>query len=350
MKRIQALLVFILILSPLARAQESPPARVRVSRLAFQEVAPTQPFIGTLYYERVSHVSSEVSGLVIQIMVRTGDRVEKGNPLVRLDTEILDKEIDLQENRIRQADLEIRHLTKNFQRMDSLYKTGGATEKDYDDAGFALEEAQLKKESAETMLKKLMIQKRKSVIHAPFDGTVLEKNVDAGDWVVQGKTLVSIGSDRDIFIRVPVAETLLRFVAQGQNLPVIINAYARELSGTVENLLPTADEKTKNIFIKIKISIPDPVARNMSATVQMPTGIRRNLAVIPRDALVSVNGQDRVYTIREGKAESLAVTVVHFLGDRVGASDTHFKEGMPLIVDGNERIRPGQPVTVTGEE
>ena len=350
MKLIQTLLVFFLIHGSVVWAQESLPAKVRVAKLAFQEVAPTQPFLGTLYYERVSHVSSEVSGLVTRILVSTGDSVNKGMPLVHLDTEILDKEIDLQENRIQQAKLEISHLKKNFQRMDSLYKTGGATEKDYDDAGFAMEEALLKKQAAETMLNQLMIQKRKSVIHAPFDGIVLEKNVDAGDWVVQGRALVSIGSDRDIFIKVPVAETLLQFVSQGQNLPVIINAYAKELTGTVENLSPMADEKTKNIFIKIKISIPDRVAQNMSATVQMPTGIARNLAVIPRDALVSAKGQDVVYTIQDGKAQVLPVTIVSFLEDRIGAANDHFKEGMPLIVDGNERVRPGQPVTVIGEE
>ncbi|WP_022669291.1 efflux RND transporter periplasmic adaptor subunit [Desulfospira joergensenii] len=350
MRIVRALLILILVHGSLVWAQEKPAARVGVSKLSFQEVAPSQPFIGTLYYERISHVSSEVSGLVKKIRVGTGDRVEKGMPMVSLDTEILDKEIDLQENRIEQADLEILHLKKNFQRMDSLYETGGATEKDFDDAGFLLKEALLKKQSAQTMLKKLMIQKRKSVIKAPFDGIVLEKNVDTGDWVLQGKALVSIGSVNDLFVKLPVAETLLQFISMGQTLPVTINAYARELEGVVENLAPEADAKTKNIFIKIRIPMQDKVAENMSATVQIPTGIRQNLALIPRDALVNVKGKNMVYTIRDEKAAILPVNIVAFLGDRIGADDAHFKEGMPMIVDGNERVQPGQPVAVTGEK
>lgn len=349
MRYLQALLFFVFLTGSLVYAQEQPPARVGISKIIFQEVAQNRSFIGTLYYERISHVSSEVSGLVTKIDVRAGERVDKSTTLIYLDTEMLEKEILILQNQIEQAELHINHAQKNYQRMDSLYKKNGVSERDYDDAQFVYQEALLKKLSAETILEKLLIQKRKSVINAPFDGIILEKNVDSGDWVQQGKPLINIGSVNDLFIKVPVAETLLRFVSIGQSVPVIINAYNKEMTGTIENLSPIADAKTKNVFLKIRIPMLTKVVQNMSATVFISTGNGQKMAMIPRDALIRFQGKDVVYTIKKKKAVILPVNVVTYLGDQIGADNKHFVEGMPVVVDGNERLRPGQSVIINGD-
>jgi len=353
MRVFQALLILIIINTTMVYAQnkppDKPPANVVISKIIFQKLARNRSFIGTLYYDRVSHVSSEVSGLVSKIDVRAGDRVNKGISLVTLDTEILEKEILIHKNLIEQAVLHINHSKINYQRMDSLYKKGGISEKHYDDANFVYQDALLKKVSAKTILEKLLIQKRKSVINAPFDGIILEKNVDSGDWVQQGKKLISIGSVNDLFVRVPVAETLLKFVIVGQKVRVIINAYNKEMIGTIDNLSPIADAKTKNVFIKIRIPMLTRVAQNMSAIVFISTGSEQKLAMIPRDALFKFQANDFVYTIKQAKAVRLPVNIVTYLGKSIGADNDHFTEGMPVIVEGNERLRPDQRVVIVGE-
>ncbi len=346
MRIFQALLILAVIHGSMVYAQEQPPAKVVISKIIFQEVAQNRSFIGTLYYDRISHVSSEVSGLVTHIDVRTGDRITKASPLVHLDTEILEKEIILHKNKVEQAELHINHSKKNYQRMASLYKKSTIREKDYDDAEFIYQEAVLKKYAAQKTLEKLLIQKRKSVITAPFDGIILEKNVDSGDWVQQGKLLISIGSVNDLFIKVPVAETLLKFIFVGQDVPVTINAYNKEMTGTIDNLIPIADTKTKNVFLKIRIPTLEKVVQNMSATVFISTGTRQKLAMIPRDALSKFQGKDFVYTIREKKAVMLPVNIVTYLGNSVGADNAHFTADLPVIIEGNERLRPGQSVVI----
>ena len=349
MRVLKILLILSVINASMVYAQEKPPARVVVSKIIFQKLTQNRSFIGTLYYERISHVSSEVPGLVTKIDVMAGDRIAKSAPLVHLDTEILEKEILIHKNQIEQATLYITHTQKNYQRMDALVQKGGITEKDFDDARFAYQEAILKKISAQTILEKLLIQKRKSVIHAPFEGIVLEKNVDSGDWVQQGKPLISIGSVNDLFIKVPVAETLLKFIFVGQKVPVTINAYDKEMTGIIDNLSPIADPKTKNVFLKIRIPLLSKVAQNMSATVVISTGNGQKLAMIPRDALIKFQGKDVVYTVKEKKAVQLPVNIVTYLGDLIGADNEHFIEGMPIVVDGNERLRPDQSVVIVGE-
>ena len=350
MRIFKPLLILVIITCTMAYSGEQPPANVVISKIVLQQSAQNQSFIGTLYYDRISHVSSEVSGLVVKIGVRAGDRVNKGMPIVNLDTEILEKEILIHKNQIHQARLHINHSKKNYQRRNSLYKKGGISEKDYDDARFVHDNALLKKLYSETTLEKLLIQKRKSVIKAPFDGIILEKNVDSGDWVNQGRQLVRIGSVNDLFIKVPIAETLLKFISPGDKVRVIINAYNKEMTGIVDNLSPIADAKTKNVFIKIRIPMLTKVVQNMSATVFISTGISQKLAMIPRDALFKSQGNDFVYTIKENKAVQLPVNIVTYLGNLIGADNKHFTEGMSVIVEGNERLRPDQSLVIVGEK
>ncbi|MCL7488870.1 MAG: efflux RND transporter periplasmic adaptor subunit [Desulfobulbaceae bacterium] len=327
-------------------AQEQPPAKVVVRHITREVVAENQTFIGVLDYDRTSRVSSEVAGLVQDVLVREGQRMKKGDPLIRLDTEILDQEIAMYETRIQQDQLSIDHARKNLTRFEKLLARKGTSERIYDDTLHEYQDLRMEKKLSGIELEKLLTRQRKSVIKAPFDGIILEKNIETGDWVQQGKQLVSIGSLNDTIIRVPAEESILRFIAVGDKVPLTINALGREMTGTILQISPKADIRTKNIFIKVAIAPFDDMIANMSATVHLPTSDARELSIIPRDALVRFEGKDFVYTVKEGKASLVPVTPVTFLGRTVGADDPHLTEGLPVVVEGNERLRPDQPVTM----
>lgn len=350
MRFIYTFIITILICCSPAFAQEAPPAQVVITKITQKEVSKNRSFIGLLYYDRVSHISTEVSGLVESITVREGDLMKKGSPIVTLNTEILDKDIALTKTRIDQIELRIQHAEKNYKRMETLYKKDGVSERDYDDALYTYQDSMKDKQVEQKEYEKLLIEKRKSVVRAPYDGIILEKNIDSGDWVQQGKQLVSIGSTQDLFIKVPIAETVLQHVTVGEQVPVIINAFDTKINGIISDIDPTADEKTKNIFLKIRIPPMDKVAENMSATVYIPTSKKRQLSIIPRDALIKFQGKDFVYTVKEEKAAILPVNIVTYLGDSVGADNPYFAEGMPIVIEGNERLQPDQPVVITGEK
>ena len=347
------LLLACLLFPALLPAQEQPPARVVTTRVVHEEVAENSGFLGLFYYNRSSRVSSEVAGLVENVTVREGDLVKEGDSLLRLDIEMLDKEIEASRIRMAQLELRIDHARKNFERLEKLYGREGVSEKDYDDARYAYEDARKEKQATEKALERLLIEKRKSVITAPFDGVILAKNVEKGEWVVPGRELVRVGSTADLFVRVPVAETLLQFITMGREVEVEINAFQRKLTGTLEDIEPAADPRTKNVFLKVRVPrLPElaGVAENMSATVRVPTSAKRELAMLPRDALIKFQGQDFVYTVRDGKAAMLPVHIVTYLGDRVGADNPHFEPGLAVVIEGNERLRPDQPVTVTEQK
>lgn len=348
---VRTLLSVLLFLHPVfALASGPPPANVILGQVSQKEVAATQSVTGVIYYERVSEISTEVAGLVKEITVRQGDRVKKDDVLVVLDTEILDREILLTKTRIDQAQLRVNNSRKNFIRLETLYNKEGVSEKDYDDAAFVYRDAQKEKLALEESLGKLLIKKERSIIRAPFAGVVLTKNVDSGAWVQQGKILVSLGSIHDLFVRAPISENLLRFVNAGEKVSVLINAFAKELMGEVVGIDPVADVKTKNIFLKIRIASMDNVAENMSARVFVPSSVKNELAVFNRAALVKFQGKDFVYTVVDNKASIVPVTVVAYLGEQVAVESPVLRPGMAVVVEGNERLRPDQPVRVAGEK
>jgi len=333
-----------------AGAQGPPPAKVVLGQVVRENVSTNQSVTGVIYYERVSEISTEVVGLVEAVEVSQGDHVKKGDTLVRLNTEILDREISLAGTRIEQIGLRIKHTEKQFKRLERLYKSSGVSEKVYDDALYTYHDAQKEKQIAADTLEKLLIKKRRSVISAPFAGVVLMKNVDSGAWVQPGKNLVSIGSSNDLFVRAPIAEKFLQYIQLGEKVVVLINGFNKQVEGEILAIDPVADLKTKNIFLKIKIPAMEFVAQNMSANVFVPSSDKRELSVFSRAALVKFKGKDFVYTVKEGKAVILPVHIVAFLGDRVAVDTKYIVPGLPVVVEGNERLRPDQAVVVAGEQ
>ncbi|MEN8211616.1 MAG: efflux RND transporter periplasmic adaptor subunit, partial [Thermodesulfobacteriota bacterium] len=121
MRVLKILLILIFLNCSLVYGQNKPPVKVVTSKIVFQNVAHNRSFIGTLYYERISHLSSEVPGLVTKINVRTGDKVDQSSSLIYLDRQILEKEILLNQTRIEQAKLNINHMQKKYNRVASLF-------------------------------------------------------------------------------------------------------------------------------------------------------------------------------------------------------------------------------------
>ena len=98
---------------------------------------------------------------------------------------------------------------------------------------------------------------------------------------------------------------MLQYVQLGEKVEVMINAFDQQIEGIIFGIDPVADLKTKNIFLKVKIAPMPLVAENSQQTVYVPSSGKRRLAVFSRAALIKFQGNDFVYTVKEGKASLL---------------------------------------------
>ena len=326
-------------------AEGPPPAKVLVAPVGQEEVAPQQELLGTFAFDRVSEVSSEVEGLVEEVLIAEGQTVVAGAVLVRLNTELLNQEIRLARIRIEQLALRLDHAQKELGRVERLLAKSVTSEQAHDQALLNARDLEQEQAAMDAVLQKLLIEEGRSVIKAPFAGVVLSQPVEAGSWVSKGKTLCRLGASSDFILRVPVAETMLPLLEIGSQVQILIPAFDREVTGEILGTAPLADLRTKQVTLKIKADVPAGTLENMSATVHVPAGPKQLLSIVPRAALIKFQGGDFVYTVKDDKAAIIPVQVLAWLGDRVGV-EAPLEPGQPVVIEGNERLRPDQPVVV----
>jgi len=331
-----------------AEGPTQPPARVVTSQIKLKTIAKTLNVVGTLQFDRISALSPEVSGQVQEVHVQEGDKVEKGAPLFRLNLDFVENEIDTVRKKIARAEIRLAKAKKDLSRYETLFKQEAASEQEYDNMRLSMEDLDMQKATLQKSLELALLKKEKSVIRAPFAGVILEKNADEGNWVGPGSRLCLIGSMDDLYVKVPMAENSLVFAKKGEIVDVTVTALSLTISGTINGFIPVADPTTKTVFVKVKLPKMETAILNMSATVSMPASEKQEMVLVPRDALVTFNGQTMIYTIKEGVAKPLNVSVIAYVEGAAGIASGPVIPGMAVVIDGNDRLRPGQPVTVIG--
>ena len=347
--RILASLLLTILFFGFAAAQQ-PPAKVVTTKVFAKELAQTRPMVGVVDFDKTAGLSPEISGLIASHSIKEGIVVKKGAALVRLNTDFLEKDIAIINQEILQLGFTIQKTEKNLARLRSLRKEKVATEKEYDDLDFSLKELFTQRESLKVKLAKKELELAKSTLRAPFDGLVLAKYKSQGEWISPGVAVCLLGSIKDLVVRVAVDEKLVSFVRPGLDLTINLTPLSRQLTGKLANRIPVADPKSKTFQICIAIPYFEGVIQNMSARVDVPVSARTSLKMVRRDALVRSQGKSFVYTVKENQAKILPINIVAADGEYLGVDDPYIVPGMPIVVDGNERLKPDQAVTVIKAE
>jgi len=320
-KIITALFIFILMFSFSVHAQEEekggmPPAIVVVSEVVSGIVAPQAEFVGTVFFSEISDVACEVDGKVESVGFEEGERMARDAELVRINSELL------------LSDLEKAAL--DFKRAERLHKEGLIPEEEYDARRF-------EKERLEIVLSK-------KTIRAPFDGVIIKKHVERGEWLSPGSVVATIARDDVADIVVEVPERVLKFISPG--MKVMLKAGGSDLKGNIIAVIPRGDISTRTFPVKIRVANTTSLIEGMEARVTLPEGEEAKSLTVHRDAVINVFGNTVVYTVQDSKATMRTVSVLGYKGMTAGVQADGLEEGMKVVVKGNERLRPGQDVQI----
>ncbi|MDX9702903.1 MAG: efflux RND transporter periplasmic adaptor subunit [Candidatus Auribacterota bacterium] len=331
-------------------AQSPHPARVVTQNVFEKEIAKTTPIVGILDFNRISAVSSEESGLIIKHYFEEGDSVEKGEPLVEFDTDFIRKDIEITRKEIDQIEIQIEEAEKNVSRLEQLFKSSATSEKSFDEEYFAHKKLLKRKEQLGKELERLNLKLEKSTVRAPFSGIILAKYKELGEWVSNVSPVCEIASKDDVIARVGVSEDLIKYIDIGDMIMVSVNPLGKEFQGSIDSFVPVADLKSKTFWLKIRIPYFEKAIQNMSITALIPSSAKMKITMIRRDALVAFNGQNFIYSVNENAAVIIPVNIVVYDGLYVGVESPLIAVGMPVVIDGNNRLQPGQLVEVIEEK
>jgi len=323
---------------------------VQIAEVASEElVAPARVIANP---NRTARVLSPVQGRVTGVLVRLGDRVEQGQPVVTLESPDAEAAVAafLQAQATeRQARATLEKAEADLARATDLYQVRAVAEKDLlsaqNDAAQArlgLESATAARQQAARKLELLGLRsdafRQAALVRAPISGKVLEINVAPGEYraAVSFSTdttapLLIIADLSTVWVTADVPEPLLRLVHVGQPVAVSLVSFPDEVfNGSISRIGDVLDPQTRTL--KVTVDLPNPGGRfrpEMFGSIRQP-GPRRPLPVLPADAVVLEYGRPVVFVERApgrferrpvatgARAESLvAITQGVQAGDRV---------------------------------
>jgi RND family efflux transporter MFP subunit len=241
-------------------------------------------------------LSSRIQGTIDQLLVREGAPVVKGQTLILLDSRDVQAELA-------RAAAEVENAKAHLDRMETLHAQDAVSKQE-------MENATRTYKVAEANHKSVLAQLSYTVVKAPFDGVITEKNVEAGEMASPGQPLLRMENPRQLRLEGTVAEGDLKSVSRGERIPVVIDALGgRALAGVVGQILPTGDPHTHTFTVKVDLPPAPGLKTGMFGRFQLDKGTSRTIlvpetAVVERGQLTSVFavGSDRVSRLRWIKA------------------------------------------------
>ncbi len=287
--------------------------------------------VGTLQAVASIVVRPEIAGLVRQIDFADGQLVEREAPLIELDQEELQAQVN-------QAVAQERIAQVTYERLKRLssQQTTIVPAQQVDEARLALQAATANRVLYSTRLKK-------SVIRAPFAGTVGLRRVSVGDFVQPGQDLVNLEDLRILHVDFKVPEVWLSQLVDGQWLSVTTDAFPNaSFEGHVTAIDPRVDSVNRTVAVRAVVPNPQNTLRpGLFATVRVTLGEEIRALLIPEEALFHLRDKAMVFRVAEqtvhltevvvGPRERGMVQVRRGLneGDRVVRTGTHkLQDGM----------------------
>ncbi len=312
---------------------------VRVSTARIQPVAPRAYVPGTVVSPENAQLAAETSGKLTWV-VEPGEYVKAGAAVARIDSSRLSLMIASQNAEVKRLEAMVQLREKDAARQRALAdkNVGVAAELDRAAADLAMARQELLRGQA--ILAQQKDELRRATIRAPFEGQVVERTLQAGEYASEGAAVVRVVNtgNAEIFARVPVRSA--GFVNQGDEVPVRLGE--RRGMATVKSIIQTGNFSNRSVTVRLELPKGGPKWLLGSAvSVGIPTDQVQREIVVPRDAVVLRSTGAHVMLIADGKAKRVGVELglgdgawIAVRGD-VSAGNTVVSIGAEGLADGD---------------
>jgi RND family efflux transporter MFP subunit len=291
-------------------------------------------FVGVLQANSDVPAIAETQGKILECYVDVGDRVNAGQPIVKVDTL-------LKYAAFIAAKSALGKVESDLERFTNLYRQGNLSSNE-------LELAELNCRSAEAQYLVAKRQFEDAVVCAPISGEVAEKNVAIGMMVVPGTPVATIIDISRLKVVVAVSENNITRIMKGMKVSVAVETYPGVLfTGTVKYTGPKANE---SLFFPIEVVVINDQSHRLKAGMTAHVTIREtastNTLLVPRIALIGSTHEGKIFVVENSLARIRSVVV----GKEYGANIeilSGLSEGDTVVTVGKNTIRNGVPVTVT---
>ena len=288
---------------------------------------------GQVRSEAVANLKAEVSGTIDQVLVRPGQRVSKGQPLVTLDRRSFDLDVSEAEAAVAQATVQF----NDYVVPDSVV-TGKPVPAD------RRENARVRSglPSAEVRLERARLNRERAMIEAPFSGVVDRIEVAPGERVGAGESVATVVDVTDLRVEASVLEHDMPLLRVGGDAAVLSPAAGASVHGTISAILPLVDSITRagRAVVRVPPSAAAALRPGMYADVKLESSRLTNRILVPTRAVIEREGRPLVFVVRNGRAQWTYITP--------GLTNGTDTEVLPDSVTGQIPVAVGDTVLIEG--
>lgn len=274
----------------------------RVETARVQVLTPTQASTvltatGYTYARSRAAVGAKIIGRVVELPVDEGDTIEAGDIIAVLDSDDLQASVRLAEASLNEARARLADAERELVRQAGLVEDQLTSQALYDTAITQRDVAVAQVGTAEARLNAAQAQLDYTVVRAPIDGVIIERNIEVGEMVAPGGftsqqstgSIVRIADPTSLEVEADINESYIARLQLGQRASIRVDAVPDfEYSGSLRQIVPTADRQRAVVQVKVSIdNIDVRLVPDMSCTVTfLEEGVDESELVQPPKLLV----------------------------------------------------------------
>ncbi|MFO0562084.1 MAG: efflux RND transporter periplasmic adaptor subunit [Polyangiales bacterium] len=360
-----------------ARGDAATPVRVQTTLAQQRDTPETRVFFATLTPERQASVAPLVSGRVEQRFVERGDRVRAGDPLFRLrDGDYRDQSAQAaavlgqalsrggDSPEVRSAQANVTALEENLRRVELLASQGSASAQELTRARTELTAARSQLTLAEqgsrsarfataqarAQLSASQRAVRETIVRAPFDGEVIERRAEVGDFAPAGAPIVTVLRRDSLRARFDAGQADSFALRPGLRATVTVDGLdGAPMRAQLRYLSPASSESARATTVEAAIDNADPRARpGQLATVRVELEQTQRRVAVDRRALRSIAGVFRAFVLRDRRAHERVLFIPEEPEDSTATEvlvARGLAHGETVVLDPPDSLVDGQEVT-----
>ena len=302
--------------------------QVRTTPLAYQEVSRQIELSTTLQGYEEMNISPSLTGIIEKIYVEVGDRVRKGDTLVRMD-----------QNQLNTTRLAYANLQIEMNRVRMLLESEAISQQTYDQTKLSFDQ------TAES----LRFLEENTFVLAQYDGVISTKSYEDGELYAGAQPILRLTQINELKAYVNVPETYFPLVKKGMKVNVYSDIYPDKVfPATIEIVYPTIDPASHTFTLKLRIPNSSELIRpGMYVSTVLDLGRTEALAV-PYQAVLRLIGSNNRYVFVDegGVAKRVFVEIGERHDQTIEISSDSLKVGDPIVTTGQAKLVDGVRLNV----
>lgn len=289
-------------------------------------------------YEDID-LAANSPGTVKWVGPKEGDRIKKGEKLLTLDM----KSVVTRETEVRAR---YEQAKKDYERMKKLYEEEIVSKGQLDSAKTILD-------TSKASLDSVGISLDDGSLRSPIDGILNELNIDPGEYISPGRTVMKIVNIDKVKVELPIPEKDILFFEKGQDVKITTENTAgetREFHGVIDFVSMTADNTNRTYVIKVVVENPDHVLRpGMIVRAHL---VRRHLEdaiAVPFFTIVDHEKSKAVFVVDDSSVARIKLIEYGIFQRGIVEIRDGLNVGDRLIIVGQRKLVDGEKVDVTDD-